>query len=138
MSDRLDQLDVEGRVVIVRSDLNVPTAKDETGRIVITDDGRIRASVPTIQSLLARGATVVIVAHLGRPRGAVVADLSLSPVAARLSELLDAPVAFIPQVSGVKPVPRRRSAAASHRNGRAGGMPLSSMASAWCTVSKRP
>ncbi len=100
MSDRLDQLDVEGRVVIVRSDLNVPTAKDETGRIVITDDGRIRASVPTIQSLLARGATVVIVAHLGRPRGAVVADLSLSPVAARLSELLDAPVAFIPQVSG--------------------------------------
>ena len=100
MSDRLDQLDVEGRVVIVRSDLNVPTAKDETGRIVITDDGRIRASVPTIQSLLARGATVVIVAHLGRPRGAVVAELSLSPVAARLSELLDAPVAFIPQVSG--------------------------------------
>ena len=100
MSDRLDQLDVEGRVVIVRSDLNVPTAKDETGRIVITDDGRIRASLPTIQSLLARGATVVIVAHLGRPRGAVVADLSLSPVAARLSELLDAPVAFIPQVSG--------------------------------------
>ena len=100
MSDRLDQLDVEGRVVSVRSDLNVPTAKDETGRIVITDDGRIRASVPTIQSLLARGATVVIVAHLGRPRGAVVADLSLSPVAARLSELLDAPVAFIPQVSG--------------------------------------
>ena len=100
MSDRLDQLDVEGRVVIVRSDLNVPTAKDETGRIVITDDGRIRASVPTIQSLRARGATVVIVAHLGRPRGAVVADLSLSPVAARLSELLDAPVAFIPQVSG--------------------------------------
>ncbi len=100
MSDRLDQLDVEGKVVIVRSDLNVPTAKDETGRIVITDDGRIRASVPTIQSLLARGATVVVVAHLGRPRGEVVPDLSLSPVAARLSELLDAPVAFIPQVSG--------------------------------------
>ena len=100
MSDRLDQLDVEGKVVIVRSDLNVPTAKDETGRIVITDDGRIRASVPTIQSLLARGATVVVVAHLGRPRGEVVPRLSLSPVAARLSELLDAPVAFIPQVSG--------------------------------------
>ncbi|MEX1210157.1 MAG: phosphoglycerate kinase [Candidatus Nanopelagicales bacterium] len=100
MSDRLDQLDVEGKVVIVRSDLNVPTAKDETGRIVITDDGRIRASVPTIQSLLARGATVVVMAHLGRPRGEVVADLSLSPVAARLSELLDAPVAFVPQVSG--------------------------------------
>ena len=99
MSDRLAQLDVAGRVVFVRSDLNVPLARDGE-RVVITDDGRIRASLATIQALRERGARVVVVAHLGRPRGAADPALSLAPVAARLGELLGTSVRFIPAVTG--------------------------------------
>lgn len=99
MSDRLSRLDVAGRVVFVRSDLNVPLARDGE-RVVISDDGRIRASVPTIQSLRERGARVVVVAHLGRPRGVADPALSLAPVAARLGDLLGTPVRFIPAVTG--------------------------------------
>lgn len=99
MSDRLDQLDVTGRLVFVRSDLNVPLSREGT-RVSITDDGRIRASVPTIEALRERGARVVIVAHLGRPRGEEDPALSLAPVAVRLGELLETPVRFIPAVSG--------------------------------------
>ena len=99
MSDRLSGLDVAGRVVFVRSDLNVPLAHDGE-RVVISDDGRIRASLPTIQSLRARGARVVVVAHLGRPRGEADPALSLAPVAERLGELLGTPVRFIPSVTG--------------------------------------
>lgn len=96
MSDRLSRLDVAGRTVIVRSDLNVPMSADGT----IADDGRIRASVPTIAALRARGARVVVLAHLGRPKGAPDPALSLAPVAARLGELLGSPVTFVPAVSG--------------------------------------
>ena len=99
MSDRLSRLDVAGRVVFVRCDLNVPLAR-EGERVVITDDGRIRASLATIRSLRERGARVVVVAHLGRPRGEVDPALSLAPVAARLGELLGTPVRFIPAVTG--------------------------------------
>lgn len=99
MSDRLSGLDVAGRVVFVRSDLNVPLAHDGE-RVVISDDGRIRASLSTIQSLRARGARVVVVAHLGRPRGEADPALSLAPVAERLGELLGIPVHFIPSVTG--------------------------------------
>jgi phosphoglycerate kinase len=91
----IDDLDVAGRRVLVRSDLNVPL-KDG----VITDDGRIRASVPTIEALAARGARVVVCAHLGRPKGEVRPELSLRPVAARLGELLGRPVAFASDVVG--------------------------------------
>jgi phosphoglycerate kinase len=80
---------LSGRRVLLRSDLNVPL---EGGRI--TDDGRIRASIPTLQRLLDAGAQVVIMAHLGRPKGTPDPTLSLEPVAARLSELLGRPVAF--------------------------------------------
>ena len=62
--DRAEDLDVRGRTVLVRSDLNVPL--DGT---TITDDGRIRASLPTIQDLLRRGASVIVCAHFGRPKG---------------------------------------------------------------------
>ncbi len=99
MSDRLAQLDVAGRVVFVRSDLNVPLARD-TDAVVITDDGRIRASVPTITALRERGARVVVAAHLGRPRGVADPALSLAPVAVRLGELLGTSVTFIPAVTG--------------------------------------
>ena len=96
----LDDLDVAGRRVLVRADLNVPLADGEGGTRVITDDGRIRASIPTIRALADRGARVVVVAHLGRPKGEPKPELSLAPVAARLSELLGAPVAFASDVTG--------------------------------------
>jgi phosphoglycerate kinase len=82
---------VRGKRVLVRSDLNVPL--DDSG--TITDDGRVRASVPTIQALSEGGARVVVCAHLGRPKGAPEARYSLAPVAARLGELLgtDVPLA---------------------------------------------
>ncbi len=78
-----------GKRVLIRCDLNVPIRDG-----VITDDCRIRASVPTLQALVAEGARVVVMSHLGRPQGAIVPEASLAPVAARLGELLDAPVSF--------------------------------------------
>jgi phosphoglycerate kinase len=92
----LDDLgNLRGKRVLVRSDLNVPL-----DGATITDDGRIRASVPTIQRLRDAGARVVVCAHLGRPKGAPEARYSLAPVAARLSELLGAPVAFAEDTVG--------------------------------------
>jgi len=96
----LEDLEVADRVVLVRSDLNVPLATSDDGTVTITDDGRIRASVPTIEALRDRGAKIVVVAHLGRPKGEVRPGLSLRPVAARLGELLDAPVGFVASVTG--------------------------------------
>jgi phosphoglycerate kinase len=87
--------DLRGKRVLVRSDLNVPLKGG-----VIGDDGRIRASVPTIQALRDKGARVVVCAHLGRPKGAPDPQYSLAPVATRLSELLGAPVAFATDVVG--------------------------------------
>jgi len=86
---------LQGRRVIVRCDLNVPL---DRGRI--TDDGRIRASLPTLRALIGQGARVVIVSHLGRPDGAPDAKYSLAPVAARLGELLGTGVAFATDTVG--------------------------------------
>ena len=94
MSDVVD-LDVAGKRVFLRCDLNVPL-KDG----VIKDDGRIKASLPTIQLLLSKGASLVIAAHLGRPKGEAKPELSLAPVAMRLSELLGQSVEFNGQVVG--------------------------------------
>jgi phosphoglycerate kinase len=96
----LDSLAVSGRVVLLRADLNVPL--DGT---TITDDGRIRASLPTISNLTERGGRVLITAHLGRPKGDSYAERatggpSLAPVAARLSELLGRPVPLASDVAG--------------------------------------
>ena len=87
--------DLRGKRVLVRSDFNVPL--DGT---TITDDGRIRAALPTLQALLGKGARVVVVAHLGRPKGAPEAKYSLAPVAARLSELLGQPVPLAADLVG--------------------------------------
>jgi phosphoglycerate kinase len=84
--------DVADRRVLLRADLNVPFLKDQPG--VIADDGRIRAVLPTIRALRDAGASVVVISHLGRPKGAPDPAYSLGPVAVRLGELLDAPVAF--------------------------------------------
>ena len=91
----LVDLDVAGKRVFLRCDLNVPLKESK-----ITDDGRIRASLPTITALLAKGASIVIAAHLGRPKGEVKPELSLAPVAVRLAELLGKPVQFIPAITG--------------------------------------
>ena len=93
----LDTVDVRGKRVLLRCDLNVPL-KDG----VITDDGRIKASLPTIKYLLAQGASVVITAHLGRPKGERKPELSLAPVAKRLSELLGEGVEFSSEIFGAK------------------------------------
>ncbi|KQV62924.1 phosphoglycerate kinase [Nocardioides sp. Root122] len=95
MSDISSLGDLTGKRVLVRSDLNVPL--DGT---TITDDGRIRASVPTIKQLSDAGARVVVTAHLGRPGGSPDPKYTLQPVAARLSELLGRPVAFATDTVG--------------------------------------
>ncbi|MDF2492194.1 MAG: pgk, partial [Microbacterium sp.] len=78
-----------GKRVIVRADLNVPLRDG-----VITDDGRVRATLPTLNALIDQGARLVVCSHLGRPDGAPDPKYSLEPVAQRLSELLGKPVAF--------------------------------------------
>ncbi|MEK9578176.1 MAG: phosphoglycerate kinase [Aquiluna sp.] len=87
--------DLSGKRVIVRCDLNVPLKDGE-----ITDDGRIRASLPTIKRLSDAGAKVIVVSHLGRPEGAPDEKYSLAPVAARLEQLLGQPVIFAADTVG--------------------------------------
>ena len=91
-------LDAAGKRVLVRVDFNVPL--DEAGRIV--DDTRIRAALPTIEHLLAQGASVILMSHLGRPRGQQVPELSLVPVAERLSQLLGRAVGMAPDCVGAE------------------------------------
>jgi phosphoglycerate kinase len=93
----LAKLDVKGKRVFLRCDLNVPLQDGH-----ISDDGRIRASLPTINALLSGGASLVIAAHLGRPKGEAKAELSLAPVADRLAELLGVEVQFAGAVVGEK------------------------------------
>ena len=89
---------VSGRRVLVRADLNVPFEKDKPG--VIADDGRIRAVLPTIEALRDAGAVVIVMSHLGRPKGAPDPKYTLAPVARRLEELLGSPVTFATDTVG--------------------------------------
>ncbi len=99
----LAQIDMTGQQVLMRVDFNVPLDKD--GRI--TDDTRIRAVLPTVRHVLAGGASLVLASHLGRPKGQIVPELSLRPVADRLAELVEAPVRFADDTVG----PSARAAA---------------------------
>ena len=90
-------VDVKRKKVLLRCDFNVPQDK-QTG--AITDDKRIRAALPTIQYLLEQGAAVIACSHLGKPKGTVKPELSLAPVAARLSELLGLDVIFAADAAG--------------------------------------
>ena len=92
---RLADIEVTGKRVFLRCDLNVPLKDGK-----ITDDGRIRASLPTINTLLNKGARLVIAAHLGRPKGEVKPELSLAPVAERLGQLLGKKVNFAGAIVG--------------------------------------
>ncbi len=91
----LDDLELSGKRALVRADFNVPMRK---GRI--TDDTRIRSTIPTIKALIERGASVVLMSHLGRPKGQPVDELRLRPVAAHLGGLLDSQVSYAHEVSG--------------------------------------
>ena len=96
VDDLIDQPGgIRGQRVLVRSDLNVPM-----DGATITDDGRIRASVPTLRQLLDAGARVIVCAHLGRPKGSPDAKFSLAPVGARLAELLGVPVSVASDTVG--------------------------------------
>lgn len=89
----LTQIDVKGKRVLVRVDFNVPL-EERDGKQVVTDDTRIRETLPTINYLREHGAKVLLMSHLGRPKGKPVEKYSLRPVAARLEELIGQPVAF--------------------------------------------
>jgi triosephosphate isomerase len=106
----LADINVEGKKVLVRVDFNVPM--DDAGKI--TDDTRMTASLPTIKYLLAHKAAVILMAHLGRPKGEVVAKYSLAPVAKHLEELLGQPVLFAKDCIG----PEATQAAASLKSGQ--------------------
>jgi len=100
----IDDLQVDGKTVLVRADFNVPLADGEAGMRIITDDGRIRAALPTIEDLRASGAKVVLVSHLGRPKGEPTPSASLAPVAARLAVLLGVSVPLIADLAAAPAV----------------------------------
>lgn len=95
-------IEVSGKRVLVRVDFNVPT-EEKDGRISITDDTRIRDSLPTIELLRKRGAKVILMAHLGRPEGKAVVRYSLRPIARHLQTLIKHPVAFSAEAIGAVP-----------------------------------
>lgn len=89
-------IDVAGKKVLVRADYNVPIDQDGT----ITGDNRIRATLPTLQYLLEKGAAIILMSHLGRPKGSPMREFSLAPVAKKLKELLRVDVQFAPEAVG--------------------------------------
>jgi phosphoglycerate kinase len=90
MKKTIRDIDWTGKTAVMRCDFNVPLDGDK-----ITDDTRIQAALPSIKYLLDNGAAIVLMSHLGRPKGKAVPEMSLAPVAKRLSELLDKEVRFL-------------------------------------------
>ncbi|MBO7525014.1 MAG: phosphoglycerate kinase, partial [Verrucomicrobia bacterium] len=97
----LKDLKAHGKQVFVRVDYNVPL-EEKNGTMVITDDTRIRATLPTLDLLIKDGAKIILAAHLGRPKGKREPSMSLAPVAVRLSELIKKPVTFVDDCIGEK------------------------------------
>jgi len=95
----VNDIDLQGKRVLTRVDYNVPIAELD-GAMVINDDTRIRATLPTLKLMIERGAKVILTAHLGRPKGERVPSMSLRPVADKLAELIGQPVAFCDQCVG--------------------------------------
>jgi phosphoglycerate kinase len=91
----IDDLELNNQRVLLRADLNAPMKQDANGQMQITDDGRLRASVTTINDLRKKNARIIILAHLGRPKGERKPELSLKPIAKRLSELVGESIKFI-------------------------------------------
>src|SRR3989441_10324504 len=94
-------LDVRGKRVLVRVDYNVPM-EEKDGRMVINDDTRIQETLPTLELLIEKGARIILASHLGRPNGRRDPSMSLRPVAARLADLIQRPVAFVDDCTGEK------------------------------------
>ena len=97
----LNDMDVRGKRVFCRVDYNVPL-DEQDGKMVITDETRIRATLPTLELLIEKGARIILAAHLGRPKGERRPEMSLRPVAERLAELVGRPVAFVDDCIGDK------------------------------------
>jgi len=96
----IDDIDVANQRVLLRADLNAPMKQDANGVIQITDDGRLKASVNTINDLRKKNAKIIILAHLGRPKGERKPELSLKPISKRLGELVGTPITFIDDLNG--------------------------------------
>ena len=96
----IDDIDVDNQRVLLRADLNAPMKQDANGVMQITDDGRLKASVNTINDLRKKNAKIIILAHLGRPKGERKTELSLKPIAKRLGELVGTPITFIDDLNG--------------------------------------
>ena len=96
----IDDIDVNNQRVLLRADLNAPMKQDANGVMQITDDGRLKASVTTINDLRKKNAKIVVLAHLGRPKGERKPELSLKPIARRLGELVGTPITFIDDLNG--------------------------------------
>ena len=97
----IDDIDVANQRVLLRADLNAPMKQDANGVMQITDDGRLKASVNTIDDLRKKNAKIIILAHLGRPKGERKPELSLKPIAKRLGELVGTPITFIDDLNGL-------------------------------------
>ncbi len=96
----IDDIDVTNQRVLLRADLNAPMKQDANGVMQITDDGRLKASITTINDLRKKNAKIVVLAHLGRPKGERKPELSLKPIAKRLGELVGTPITFIDDLNG--------------------------------------
>ena len=96
----IDDIDVTNQRVLLRADLNAPMKQDANGVMQITDDGRLKASVTTINDLRKKNAKIIVLAHLGRPKGERKPELSLKPIAKRLGELVGTSITLIDDLNG--------------------------------------